>query len=476
MRKTQDLIVWLQTSLTGELFWLRLFTILAVILLSIGLGYFGSDQSLLLGLGVIVAVPFLLVLLRYPVLGLMGTLISGLVISYSGPGGVNATVGFVALCGGLWIFDMVVLRNEIRLVSSRICVPVYVLVVLAFIAFGMGQLSFYYYVPLAPLDAQIGGFAVFILSFGGLLLIANQIKTLSELRWITWTFILFGSIFVVYALLKASGFLTTALSNAFSVIFGSAQQGGMFWIWFIALAFGQALFNDDLPPMLRIFFLGMVIIAIYILFVLQFKNKSGWVPAFIVLWVILTLRSWPWGLALLVTGGIGLLTLIPQVMESEEYSLSTRLEILPIYWQILRVNPLFGIGFANYRYVTPLFSLRGYFVEFNSHNNYVDIAVQTGLLGLISYLWFLFEVAYVSFRLRYRNLDGFSKAYLNGALGGLVGTAIVGMLGDWVLPFVYNIGLNGFRISLMAWLLLGGVVVLDNLYGNSSAHSPRKGW
>jgi hypothetical protein len=42
------------------------------------------------------------------------------------------------------------------------------------------------------------------------------------------------------------------------------------------------------------------------------------------------------------------------------------------------------------------------------------------------------------------------------------------MLGDWVLPFVYNIGMSGFRTGLVAWLFLGGLVVLENHYANEA--------
>jgi hypothetical protein len=169
-------------------------------------------------------------------------------------------------------------------------------------------------------------------------------------------------------------------------------------------------------------------------------------------------------MVLVIAGVFGALSLIPQVLETEDYSLSTRLEILPIFWEILQANPVFGTGFANYHFITPLFSLRGFYNEFNSHNNYVDIAVQTGLLGLLCFFWFFGKVGLLGWGLRDRVSGGFAKAYVNGALGGLVGMVILGALGDWVLPFVYNIGLSGFRVSVMGWLFLGGLVVLEQVF------------
>ncbi len=45
---------------------------------------------------------------------------------------------------------------------------------------------------------------------------------------------------------------------------------------------------------------------------------------------------------------------------------------------------------------------------------------------------------------------------------GLAGTLAAGMLADWVLPFVYNIGLTGFRASALGWLFLGGLVTMEH--------------
>jgi hypothetical protein len=141
----------------------------------------------------------------------------------------------------------------------------------------------------------------------------------------------------------------------------------------------------------------------------------------------------------------------------------TRLEAWRIVSEIIKVNPIFGLGPSNYRFYTPLFSILGYNVAFNSHNNYVDIIAQIGLLGLACFLWFSWEVGRLGWRLYPRVQEGFSRAFVLGSLGGLAGTLVAGMLGDWVLPFVYNVGLNGMRSSALAWLFLGGLLVIEKV-------------
>jgi hypothetical protein len=84
------------------------------------------------------------------------------------------------------------------------------------------------------------------------------------------------------------------------------------------------------------------------------------------------------------------------------------------------------------------------------------IIAQTGLLGLACFLWFAWEVGWLGWRLQARMSAGFAQAYVYGALGGLASTLAAGMLADWVLPFVYNVDLSGFRASVMGWLFLGG--------------------
>jgi hypothetical protein len=76
----------------------------------------------------------------------------------------------------------------------------------------------------------------------------------------------------------------------------------------------------------------------------------------------------------------------------------------------------------------------------------------------------MFELGSLGLRLLSRVPEGFPKAYVYGALGGLAATAAAAMLGDWLLSFVYNIGLSGIRTGILAWIFLGGLVVIENLY------------
>jgi O-antigen ligase len=137
-------------------------------------------------------------------------------------------------------------------------------------------------------------------------------------------------------------------------------------------------------------------------------------------------------------------------------------------FEIIKVNPVTGFGPANYYWYTPLYRIRGWAVQFNSHNQYLDLVAEIGLLGLACFLWVALEIGWLGWRLRNRAPAGFAQAYVCGALAGLVGTLVAGGLADWVLPFVYNIGLNGFRASILAWMFLGGLVSIEQIIRRQS--------
>jgi O-antigen ligase len=128
--------------------------------------------------------------------------------------------------------------------------------------------------------------------------------------------------------------------------------------------------------------------------------------------------------------------LITQVWDStQQYSVASRTWTWPIMWELIKFNPITGLGPANYYYYTSLYSIVGWYVKFNSHNNYIDIVAQYGFLGLAAFVWLVTAISRVGWRLRSSVTDGFSQGYVNGALAGLAATLVSGFMADWFLPF-----------------------------------------
>jgi O-antigen ligase len=435
--------------------WLRSLLIAGLLLVSAGLTRLASEWHLMLALYLVLGAGAVALFWHRPGFGLIVTVAAGMVIPFTGAGGINISLGLVALLLGLWLLDMVARQRKLRFAASRPVWPLLGFVLTSLLAFGVGQLPWFHFASHAPLDAQLGGVGIVLLSAGAFLLAAHQLTDLGAIRRLTWAFIALGTLSVLLrSILPELGINTRSVF---------LPPGTAFYVWLVAMAFGQAVFNVDLQLGTRLLLGAIVLTTLFVLLYLKFDDKSGWISALIAMTGVLGARWWRAALVLAPVGVAAALVVAPQAIGTDQYSLSTRLEAWLILGEMIKISPLLGLGFANYYWYTPLYSIRGYAVSFNSHNNYVDIVAQTGLVGLFFLLCFFWEMGRLVWKLREWVPTGFGRAYVYGAAGGLAATVVIGMLGDWVLPFVYNIGLNGFRSSVLIWLFLGGLVSLERL-------------
>lgn len=427
--------------------------LLGALLLSVVVG---MKPSILL-LVPVVAIAAFIILTKRPEIGLVAIIVVSMVISFTvgtGTGtAIPANMLVVAGVTGVWVLNIVTGNWEGELRWSKSFLPLFLFVGVAVIAFFSGLLPWFDFASGASVTAQLGGLALFIFSGLTFFWISQRIEDLRWLELSTWVFIGLGGMLLV-------GNLVPQLSTLRQLFARGVENGSLFWIWLAALAFAQVLFNRRLHLVWR---LGLVALLVAQgLFTYHYNGgwKSGWVPPVVAVLAVVAIR-WPrmvllFGLVAIIPG----LDVVSGLIESDQYSYSTRLEAWELIAEIVKMNPVLGLGPANYYYYTPLFPIRGYSVEFNSHNQYVDLIAQVGLLGLFFFSWFFAEVGKLGWRLRTRVREGFSEAYVYGALGGLVGTAVAGMLGDWIIPFVYNVGFSGFRASVLGWIFLGGLVAL----------------
>lgn len=422
---------------------------------------FGFNRLLQL-LVALIGVGAVLLLLRWPPLGYLAIITGGLIVRFSiGTGTesrMNLAILVLGLLLGLWIFHMVAHEGSIRLIPSRTLMPLLAFCAVAVLSFLAGQLPWFIFAEQkASMVAQVGGLGLMLLSVGAFLLVGNQLRDLRWLELLTWLFIALGSISVLINLLPGGENIR---------FFQRGADGSAFWVWLSALTFSQALFNRRLPPAARLALIGILLLTFWVSFGRNSRWTSGWLPSAVAIAAVLFVSGSRWFFLSIPVGMAGLVWKWERISAvllggDNTYSLMTRLEAWRIMGSIIKVSPIIGLGPANYYWYTPLFSILGYHVQFNSHNNYVDIVAQTGLLGLACFLWFAWEAWRMGWRLRPLAPDGFGRAYVYGALGGLAGMLVSGMLGDWILPFIYNVGFTGFRASVLTWLFLGGLLALE---------------
>ena len=112
--------------------WQPAIIIAGVLLLIALLPTQASERELTLVLILIASGSVVLVLLRQPNLGFILVLLGSMFIPFSGPAGLNVTILLVALMLGLWILDMLIVKRQFHLVSSRPLRPLYFFLLISF--------------------------------------------------------------------------------------------------------------------------------------------------------------------------------------------------------------------------------------------------------------------------------------------------------------------------------------------------------
>ena len=458
----------IQSSRIGFSETVRSFITLAVVLLVLVLAAWLGPRASISMVGILIGMLGLLVLLQKPELGLVGLIVASFSVPFAiGTGTqtpLNITVLLVPALLGVWLLDMV-RRRSIRLTPSHTTMPLLAFLVAATVSLIAGNIHSNYLVDIASIRAQLGQWSLFVFSAGAFLLVANLITEMKWLKILTFVFIVLGTIAVLGQLIPG----LKAVSSWF-IVWSSTH--GLFRMWLFALVYGQLLFNKHLKAGWRLLFVATMVAIYRRSWGLEYGWVSGWFPLLIVMIVITWLRSWKWGL-LLVTVLVIIALVVPSLFYSKVWLEAKRGGSFwrPVLWrtviEMALTNPLLGLGPANYyyyfashyRYVYDLGFAIGKSIV--SHNNYVDIFAQTGLIGLGLFAWFMVEVGRLGWRLRNRFQGGFAQGYVHAALGGVAGILAACWLADWFLPFVYNIGIAGFRHSVFSWLFLGGLVSLE---------------
>ncbi len=452
-----------------------------VLLAALGFGY----KSSMLGVALLVAGIGAALLLWKPVLGLAilvpVTLISPLEFDTGTAVSINLATLLVPALLACWVLGMPH-RQELRLTPSRVNLPLALFLLAGLLSLLIGIALWDPAVP-RPENftiVQVAQWAIFAFSAGAFWLTGNLVRDVATLRRLSLFYLaVAGSVAVYFVIgggyyLVHRGIVTIALVRS------------PFWLLLTALAGGQLLFNETLSARWRLFLVVILGTVLTCVFVQERDTVSHWAGVAIVLGTLAWLR-WPrlrWlaVVVLVILAGAGLLSsavfdFAGGDAEWEESGIS-RMALIGRVIEVTMHNPITGLGPAAYRPYARLEPLVSGTVWFDfvvsSHNNYVDLFSHVGIVGLGLFLWFAAKVGMLGFRLRTRFTQGFAAGYVNAMLAALAGAAVLMMLADWILPFVYNIGFPGFQASVLVWLFLGGLVALEQAARSEAEASPRQ--
>jgi hypothetical protein len=367
------------------------------------------------------------------------------------------TIAFV----GLWIIKKVILRDKKWLYPSPVNLPLlgFVAVTIVSLLWSILFRDPHVYVWDRFFLIQIASTVVMIMLPLALLLVANQIENLKQLRWMAGLTIGVG----------IAGFLVDRFGLPLPV-----NTGGLVSMWIVTISISLAIFQRRLPWSIRLGLFALTGWWIYRGFVLNLQWVAGWLPSFVAICVLSFLRSWRVLLVMLV---ILFLLIGPSqefylgtfIQQEAEESLFTRLDAWRVNWEVTKEHLLLGTGPAGYTvYYMTYFPARA----MATHSNYVDIIAQTGVLGLGFLCWMFAALTKTGIQLhrRLRRTGNLEESLANAALAGLAGSIVIMMFGDWLFPFAYTQTIAGFDYIVPTWLFLGVILVLDRL----TAENPEK--
>jgi len=132
-------------------------------------------------------------------------------------------------------------------------------------------------------------------------------------------------------------------------------------------------------------------------------------------------------------------------------SAQTRLNLWQEALDMTSHNPIMGSGYDTYEY------LRGASKYTDTHNYYLKVLVETGIVGLLFYLWLLCKMLYQGQTLFFRAEDPFFKALGLGFAALMVGTIVLNLFGDrWTYFQV-----NGYIWVLLALVVRGHIILRE---------------
>jgi hypothetical protein len=374
---------------------------------------------------------------------------------------IVASLAMTIIAVLLWLVRMMVKDKRLQLKPSNTNTPLLAFMITAVISYAWSNV---FRDPLVVVwktwpIVQLGGLGVMILLPAAFLLTANNISQVRGFRLLFWLMVVVGVLYVV--------------TELFHLHVPFINTGGLFSLWLVSLTYAQALFNKQFPFWLRLTLFGMMGGAIFISFVMRVSWLSGWVPSVVAIATISLMKSKKAFviLALLMAVYVGLRwsyftgTVLPT--ENQESGI-TRMLAWEQNWQVTGKHLLFGTGPAGYAvYYMAYFPNRA----MATHNNYIDILSQTGIVGIFFCVWFLGALGWTGYKLcrRLRGRADFSEGFINATVGGYAGTLVAMALGDWMFPFVYTQTIAGFDYAVYGWILLGGIVALANIYEKGNA-------
>lgn len=112
-----------------------------------------------------------------------------------------------------------------------------------------------------------------------------------------------------------------------------------------------------------------------------------------------------------------------RLFEDDHGRALSRVPLMQVAWNIIRQNPLLGVGLNNYNLVMGeydnTFERITFHVQNPVHNSYLYIAAEAGIPALLSFLWLIANILRIAWR-NFCEVEGLPSLMSLGIMGGLV--------------------------------------------------------
>jgi O-antigen ligase len=140
------------------------------------------------------------------------------------------------------------------------------------------------------------------------------------------------------------------------------------------------------------------------------------------------------------------------------------------HWQtglaMFNAHPFTGVGVGNFNARFTEFAANPHFLvsEGHAHNYYINAAAETGIVGLVAYLWLILTGLWVSVRAALRSPTQFGRAVGIGAFGITIALIVHNVVEDL---HVLNLGVQLAIVWALAIIVSRYIPVESNLVGES---------
>ena len=382
----------------------------------------------------------------------------------------------------LWGFN-VLKKEEFKIISNPLNIPVLSFVIICVLSLIWSNSPF---ISLKELPLFLAGPLLYFI-------IINNIYNEGQINRIIGAVIIVGALFGIYGILQYNGI-------DFSFWIGNYGRGKVFGLFGNAGYFAEYLILP-LPITISLFlvsknkiikillligiltmtstialtftrtpYLSLVISFIFMLLlfaisrekILFKKNKKIFIVIFIAIVLIVSLFVIPTSLN---EKGTVLSTIKERVSLSElvsEFTSGRRTAIWKYTIPMIKDYPLLGSGIGSFKYNSLRYqakffdqgdnrALYPYGVADKTHNEYLQLGAELGIIGLIIFIWLIF--AYFNYGLKILKRE--KNRYKQGIIIGLMGSIMV-----FLIDSIFWFPLHHSFTSFLFWLCLGLLIVM----------------